>query len=63
MIPLLLVIKGVISWRSEFSTDEDLSRRDPNDWTQEPPAATGGGGGGADDEKWADFSTFSTEKV
>ncbi|XP_019861189.1 PREDICTED: serine/threonine-protein phosphatase 6 regulatory subunit 3-like [Amphimedon queenslandica] len=55
---------GVISWKSEFSTDEDLSRPDPNDWTQEPaPATTGGGGGGADEKNWADFSTFSTGQV
>ncbi len=51
---------GVISWRSEFTTDEDLSGVQAIEttggalkWTQEPPPNT-------EDGNWAHFGEFSS---
>lgn len=51
---------GVISWRSEFSTDEDLSgvtTKAPMDWTQEPQTNTQ-----RQEENWADFTSVTFGK-
>ena len=52
-------VSGVISWRSEFTTDEDLSGVQAIEttggalkWTQEPPLNT-------EDTNWAQFGEFS----
>ena len=62
-LSVLCSFPEVISWRSEFTTDEDLSGvmanagGDPSDWTQEPVAPSSGLTNQSD---WADFSVFSS---
>lgn len=49
------IVLGMIAWRSEFSTDEDLSgvsRGSESHWNKNSSNNT--------KEDWADFSTFST---
>ena len=69
-LQLLCFYAGVISWRSDLSTDEDLSGQTPmdtasSDWTKEPGGEEGGGGGtktadssdpSSSSSNWADFS-------
>ncbi len=61
--PFINLFLGVISWKSDISSDEDLSGVIPmetgtaaSDWTKEPEET----GEGADQSPgWADFSKFS----
>ena len=49
------IVLGMIAWRSEFSTDEDLSgvnRQSDSHWNKNSSNNT--------KEDWADFSAFST---
>ena len=62
-LSMLHSFSEVISWRSEFTTDEDLSGvmdnagGGPSDWTQEPVASSSGL---SNQSNWADFSVFSS---
>ena len=61
---LLTIVPGVLSWKSDLTSDEDLSGVIPmetgtgmSDWTKEPDNRS------ADQkstQNWADFSKFSS---